>query len=144
MRNHSVRLSNIDITAFLTAIHTIVIVVVVVVVVVVFVFVVVLTIDPRICGCNHRQYHFFITALAAAELVAVFVVVVVTIVFVNKTRRSTMRPLATFSFFLFFTTFSFLDAFFRCWMHLQGCVLANTMLDAFFRVLVKDAGTSTM
>ena len=139
MRNRSVRLSNIDITAFLTAIHTIVIVVVVVVVV----FVVVLTIDPRICGCNHRQYHFFITALAAAELVAVFVVVVV-IVFVNKTRWSTMRPLATFSFFLFFTTFSFLDAFFRCWMHLQGCVLANTMLDAFFRVLVKDAGTSTM
>ena len=24
-----------------------------------------------------------------------------------------------------------LDAFLRCWMHLQGCVLANTMLDAF-------------
>ena len=24
-----------------------------------------------------------------------------------------------------------LDAFQRCWMHLQGCVLANTVLDAF-------------
>ena len=24
-----------------------------------------------------------------------------------------------------------LDAFLRCWMHLQGCVLANTVLDIF-------------
>ena len=28
-----------------------------------------------------------------------------------------------------------LDAFLRCWMHLQGCVLANTVLDESFRVL---------
>ena len=28
-----------------------------------------------------------------------------------------------------------LDDFLRCWMHLQGCVLANTVLDEFFRVL---------
>ena len=35
----------------------------------------------------------------------------------NKTRRSTMRPQATFSFFIFFTTFSFFHSPHRSFLH---------------------------
>ena len=41
-------------------------------------FFVVSTIDRQICGCNHRQRHFFIAAFS--ELIAFFIVVLVVVV----------------------------------------------------------------